>query len=307
MRDARCPTAPSCSADRAAARWMTGRFGAERRSWPPSNLRRNGSSPPWRPTRRILELLADELTARRRYRGACRQPRRLPLLCHRRRRRARRGRPPRRRGRRLPRSGAAVPGPRARRARSSTSSRCRSCADVGPFFERVQRLAAVMPGALGAQGTFVANNNVVSQSVAHLHVHVVPRTKGDGLRGFFWPRTKYREGEAAASRRGCATRSPRPPDRLRPALRKGFASRQLQMQRASMLACAGTVPCSICPGLRARDRSRPRDSSRATLLGTTISKEDPWQPRQSSSMQSRPRRACPRRTLSGRSVRSSTT
>jgi histidine triad (HIT) family protein len=69
-------------------------------------------------------------------------------------------------------------------------------AAVGPFFERVQRVAAVVPGALGAQGTFVANNNVVSQSVAHLHVHVVPRTKGDGLRGFFWPRTKYRAGEA---------------------------------------------------------------------------------------------------------------
>jgi histidine triad (HIT) family protein len=70
--------------------------------------------------------------------------------------------------------------------------------DVGPFFERVQRVAAVLPGALGAQGTFVANNNVVSQSVAHLHVHVVPRTKGDGLRGFFWPRRKYAAGEAAA-------------------------------------------------------------------------------------------------------------
>jgi histidine triad (HIT) family protein len=48
-----------------------------------------------------------------------------------------------------------------------------------------------MPKALDAQGTFVAMNNVVSQSVAHVHVHVVPRTKGDGLRGFFWPRTKY--------------------------------------------------------------------------------------------------------------------
>jgi len=70
-------------------------------------------------------------------------------------------------------------------------------ADVGPFFERVQRVAAVLPGALGAEGSFVANNNVVSQSVAHLHVHVVPRTKGDGLRGFFWPRRKYRPGEAA--------------------------------------------------------------------------------------------------------------
>jgi histidine triad (HIT) family protein len=62
---------------------------------------------------------------------------------------------------------------------------------VGPLFERVQRVARAVPAALGAQGTFVAANNVVSQSVAHLHVHVVPRTKGDGLRGFFWPRTKY--------------------------------------------------------------------------------------------------------------------
>lgn len=62
------------------------------------------------------------------------------------------------------------------------------------YFERVQQLAAVMPEALGAQGTFVAMNNVVSQSVPHLHVHVVPRTKGDGLRGFFWPRTQY-DGE----------------------------------------------------------------------------------------------------------------
>ena len=71
-------------------------------------------------------------------------------------------------------------------------------ADVGPFFERVQLLAAAVPRAMQSQGTFVANNNVVSQSVAHLHVHVVPRTKGDGLRGFFWPRTRYRPGEAAA-------------------------------------------------------------------------------------------------------------
>ena len=69
--------------------------------------------------------------------------------------------------------------------------------EVGPFFRRVQLLAAVMPEALGAGGTFVAMNNVVSQSVAHLHVHVVPRTKGDGLRGFFWPRRKYGEGESA--------------------------------------------------------------------------------------------------------------
>jgi histidine triad (HIT) family protein len=68
--------------------------------------------------------------------------------------------------------------------------------DVGPFFERVQRIAAAVPAALDADGTFVANNNVVSQSVAHLHVHVVPRRRKDGLRGFFWPRQRYAEGEA---------------------------------------------------------------------------------------------------------------
>lgn len=62
---------------------------------------------------------------------------------------------------------------------------------VGPFFERARALSAAMPEALGAQGSFVAMNNTVSQSVPHLHVHVVPRTKGDGLRGFFWPRTTY--------------------------------------------------------------------------------------------------------------------
>jgi histidine triad (HIT) family protein len=70
---------------------------------------------------------------------------------------------------------------------------------VGPLFTRVQRLSAAVRPALGAQGSFVAVNNVVSQSVAHLHVHVVPRTKGDGLRGFFWPRVKYDSDEEAAS------------------------------------------------------------------------------------------------------------
>jgi histidine triad (HIT) family protein len=64
------------------------------------------------------------------------------------------------------------------------------------FLEAAQRLARAVVDGLGAQGSFVALNNVVSQSVAHLHLHVVPRTKGDGLRGFFWPRTKYAEGEA---------------------------------------------------------------------------------------------------------------
>jgi histidine triad (HIT) family protein len=68
---------------------------------------------------------------------------------------------------------------------------------VLPLFTTAQRVAAAMTSALGAQGTFVAMNNVVSQSVPHLHVHVVPRTKGDGLRGFFWPRTKYKGAEAA--------------------------------------------------------------------------------------------------------------
>ena len=68
--------------------------------------------------------------------------------------------------------------------------------EIGPYFERVRAVAAVMPAALNAGGTFVANNNVVSQSVPHLHVHVVPRTRGDGLRGFFWPRRRYTDGEA---------------------------------------------------------------------------------------------------------------
>jgi histidine triad (HIT) family protein len=60
-----------------------------------------------------------------------------------------------------------------------------------PFLGAAQRLAGAMVSGLGAQGSFVAMNNVVSQSVPHLHCHVVPRTKGDGLRGFFWPRTTY--------------------------------------------------------------------------------------------------------------------
>ncbi len=64
-------------------------------------------------------------------------------------------------------------------------------AAVGPFFERVQDVARAVPIACEADGSFVAMNNVVSQSVPHLHVHVVPRKPKDGLRGFFWPRTKY--------------------------------------------------------------------------------------------------------------------
>jgi histidine triad (HIT) family protein len=70
--------------------------------------------------------------------------------------------------------------------------------DLPGYFGLVQRVSAAVPSALGAQGTFVAINNVVSQSVAHLHTHVVPRTKGDGLRGFFWPRTRYASDEETA-------------------------------------------------------------------------------------------------------------
>ncbi len=72
-----------------------------------------------------------------------------------------------------------------------------------PLLAAAQRLADAMVRGLGAQGSFVAMNNTVSQSVPHLHLHVVPRTKGDGLRGFFWPRTKYAdpdEAEAYAAR-----------------------------------------------------------------------------------------------------------
>jgi histidine triad (HIT) family protein len=64
-----------------------------------------------------------------------------------------------------------------------------------PLLITTQRIARAVVDALGAQGTFVAINNVVSQSVPHLHVHVVPRSRGDGLRGFFWPRTRYAQGE----------------------------------------------------------------------------------------------------------------
>jgi histidine triad (HIT) family protein len=75
--------------------------------------------------------------------------------------------------------------------------------DVGPFFQRAQRLSVAVRDAMDAVGTFVAMNNVVSQSVPHLHVHVVPRRPKDGLRGFFWPRTKYAddaERDAVAAR-----------------------------------------------------------------------------------------------------------
>lgn len=68
-----------------------------------------------------------------------------------------------------------------------------------PVFGRAQQLAGVMESELGAGGTFVAMNNRISQSVPHLHVHVVPRNPKDGLRGFFWPRTKYADDTEMAA------------------------------------------------------------------------------------------------------------
>ncbi len=64
---------------------------------------------------------------------------------------------------------------------------------VGPFFKNVQLLTRAVELALEAEGSFVAMNNRVSQSVPHLHVHIVPRRKKDGLKGFFWPRNKYED------------------------------------------------------------------------------------------------------------------
>jgi histidine triad (HIT) family protein len=67
------------------------------------------------------------------------------------------------------------------------------------LFAEVQRVAAAVQDAMHAAGSFVAMNNVVSQSVPHLHVHVVPRNRKDGLRGFFWPRTRYADADEAAA------------------------------------------------------------------------------------------------------------
>jgi histidine triad (HIT) family protein len=66
------------------------------------------------------------------------------------------------------------------------------------YFAFVQRIAVAVEKGLAADGTFVAINNTVSQSVPHLHTHVVPRRRKDGLRGFFWPRSRYGSDEEAA-------------------------------------------------------------------------------------------------------------
>jgi histidine triad (HIT) family protein len=67
------------------------------------------------------------------------------------------------------------------------------------LFAQVQRVAAAVQDATSSAGSFVAMNNVVSQSVPHVHVHAVPRNRKDGLRGFFWPRTKYADAAEAAA------------------------------------------------------------------------------------------------------------
>ena len=67
------------------------------------------------------------------------------------------------------------------------------------LFAQVQRVAAAVQDATGSAGSFVAMNNVVSQSVPHAHVHAVPRNPKDGLRGFFWPRTRYADAAEAAA------------------------------------------------------------------------------------------------------------
>jgi histidine triad (HIT) family protein len=79
--------------------------------------------------------------------------------------------------------------------------------DRGPVFDLARRVALAFEPALGAGGALLALNNKVSQSVPHLHLHVVPRQKGDGLRGFFWPRRRYESTEdrdALAARIGKA-------------------------------------------------------------------------------------------------------
>ena len=77
---------------------------------------------------------------------------------------------------------------------------------IEPLFAVARMFAVALPVALDAHGTFVAINNVVSQSVAHLHVHVVPRRRKDGLRGFFWPRQRY-ESDARMSETAAAIRA----------------------------------------------------------------------------------------------------
>ncbi len=66
---------------------------------------------------------------------------------------------------------------------------------AGELFINAQRVARAVEQALGADGTMIVVNNRVSQSVPHVHVHIIPRRRGDGLKGFFWPRQRYADGE----------------------------------------------------------------------------------------------------------------
>lgn len=86
---------------------------------------------------------------------------------------------------------------------------------LAPLFAQVRRLCSALPRAMQAEGSFVALNNRVSQSVPHLHVHVVPRRRKDGLRGFFWPRHRYRDADHARQVR----------DAIRAALAAGESAR----------------------------------------------------------------------------------
>ncbi|RKE22304.1 HIT family protein [Streptomyces sp. TLI_171] len=70
--------------------------------------------------------------------------------------------------------------------------------ETGPYYSRVRLLTAAVERGTAAAGSFVAANNRISQSVPHLHTHIVPRNPKDGLRGFFWPRTRYRDAAHAA-------------------------------------------------------------------------------------------------------------
>ena len=80
---------------------------------------------------------------------------------------------------------------------------------TGPLFANTQLLARAVETALDAEGTFIAINNRVSQTVPHLHIHVVPRRRRDGLRGFFWPRQNYRDKEAREAVRDAIEREVR--------------------------------------------------------------------------------------------------
>ncbi len=92
-------------------------------------------------------------------------------------------------------------------------------AQLGPLLDAGRRVAAAQRVALGAAGTFFALNDVISQSVPHVHLHVVPRRRGDGLRGFFWPRTRYPDAaaaEAVASELRAALPRPDPMEQVVP-------------------------------------------------------------------------------------------